>query len=201
MKTETLQLRVHLEYIEPQIWRRMIVPASLTLPELHAAIQGAMGWQDYHMHSFQVDGQWYETPEDDEPPVAWGNAPVPRDERKFKVGDLVGVGDKFKYTYDFGDNWNHIIVVEKPTEKAGKQPVSCVAGERSCPPEDCGGSSGYENLLEVLADPEHEDHEDLAEWAPDGFDAEAFNLRRANAQIRAQCIMYRERGEGFKWLK
>jgi len=79
--------------------------------------------------------------------------------------------------------------------------VSCVGGGWPCPPEDCGGSSGYENLLEVLADPEHEGHEDLAEWAPDGFAAEAFSLRRAIAQIRAQCIMYRERGEGFKWLK
>lgn len=190
--THCLQLRLHLVDIDPQIWRRITVPSSLTLTELHAVIQGAMGWQDYHLHMFEIAEKRYEIPESD----AVGPEPGVKDERDFKIGDLVKEGDAFSYEYDFGDGWRHAVHVEDTIPANDGSAIQCLAGERACPPEDCGGPFGYPDFLDALANPKHPEHENILAWAP-GYEPELFSLSQANALIGAICALYRERRAGF----
>lgn len=187
------QMRVELLDIDPPIWRGIVVPSSLTLLELHAVIQGAMGWQDYHLHSFKIAGRRYEVPDED------GFEPEPGhlDERGYWLAELLTSGAEFFYEYDFGDSWQHRIVVEEERD-AGPVPVMphCIAGERACPPEDCGGPYDYPELLEALSDAKHPKHEDAVDWAG-SFDPETFSVAQANNLIGALCALYRERGQGF----
>jgi hypothetical protein len=173
------QLKINLEYIEPPIWRRVLVPASMTFEELHYTIQVAMGWTNSHLHQFMVGKDYYGELDDD---TGFGGAET-YDESAYRLGDVVaGVGSKFRYEYDFGDSWLHQIVVEKiMPRKASEQYPTCVTGERNCPPEDCGGPPGYEGLLEALADPNNPEHEDYLDWL-DGeeFDPEDFNPEHIN---------------------
>tara|TARA_B100000965_G_scaffold215949_2_gene180595 strand:+ start:3327 stop:3905 length:579 start_codon:yes stop_codon:yes gene_type:complete len=189
----TIELKVSLDDIEPEIWRRVAVPAAYTLTELHAVIQGAMGWQDSHLHMFEFGDQRYEIPEDDE----LGSEPGVLDERAYKLGKLVSKGDTFHYVYDFGDDWRHTVLVEDLRTGEGGPSAICLDGARACPPEDCGGPFGYPEFLNVLADPKHPDHDDTVEWAR-GFQPEAFSLSQANSLIAAVCAIYRERGLGFE---
>jgi hypothetical protein len=173
---ESAQLTVTLRDIEPAIWRRLVVPASLTLRELHAVIQTAMGWQDYHLHLFDVDGVVYgDVEEIDDRPLG--------DEETFTVGQAVERVSMFSYEYDFGDGWVHDIRVEQVMSGIGSGTPHLIGGARACPPEDCGGSWGYENLLEVLADPSHSEHETMLHWVGGEFDPEAFDLAETNANL------------------
>ena len=171
------QLKVTLAEIEPPIWRRLLVPADVTLADLHRVLQTAMGWTDSHLHQFLVGEESYGVPHP-------GDLEEMHDEKKARLRDLASNGEGFVYEYDFGDGWQHEVVVEKsaPHEKGAPYPV-CVGGERACPPEDCGGVYGYENLLQVLADPDHEEHEELKEWVGGSFDAEAFDARQVSAAL------------------
>lgn len=190
---KVIQLKIQLADIEPEIWRRIVVPSSLTLTELHAVIQGAMGWRDCHLHMFEIAGKRYEIPEND----ALGPEDGCQDERRHKLKNLLSSGMEFFYVYDFGDDWRHRITVEVQDDtQAGGQVPGCTAGERACPPEDCGGPYGYPEFLEALNDPDHPEHEDIDEWA-NGFDPEPFNINQANNLIEALCALYRERGLGF----
>jgi hypothetical protein len=132
------------------------VPSSTTLAELHELLQAALGWTDSHLHEFVVGEQRYGVPDDGgfdddvEPPV--------RDEAGARLKDL---GARFVYSYDFGDGWIHDVEV---LGRGGDQP-GCVYGEGMCPPEDCGGPSGYAEMLEVLADPAHDEHDSIRQWA------------------------------------
>jgi hypothetical protein len=162
---------------KPPVWRRLLVPADIRLDRLHGVIQAAMGWEDYHMHAFS-DGSCEYGLADPE----LGH----RDERKATLGRLLKrEGERMRYTYDFGDDWEHEIVVEKvlAAEPGVRYPV-CVAGKGACPPEDCGGVWGYEDLCEALANPAHEQHQEMLEWLglqtaaefdPARFDAEEVN--------------------------
>ena len=133
---KVLQLKIELADIEPVIWRRIVVPSSLTLTELHAVIQGAMGWQNYHLHMFEIGDKRYEIPEDD----GIGPEPGYLDERQYKLDDLLSAGTDVAYEYDFGDGWRHRVVVEDRRDAVARERVPAViAGERACPPEDCGG--------------------------------------------------------------
>jgi hypothetical protein len=162
--------------IEPPIWRRLIVPASLTLDELHAVIQTAMGWEDYHLHLFDVDGTLFgDIQETDGGPLG--------DEETFSVGQAAAAVDQFGYEYDFGDSWDHAIRVEQVIASVGAGTPHLVGGARACPPEDCGGPWGYQHLLGVLADPAREEHEGLLGWVGGGFDPEAFDVAEANANL------------------
>ncbi|MFN4310315.1 MAG: plasmid pRiA4b ORF-3 family protein [Ferrovibrio sp.] len=188
------QLKVQIEGIEPAIWRRVIVPAALTLRELHAVLQGAMGWQDYHLHMFEIDGKRFEVPEDDRLGPEGGYA----DERKHTLRAVLTNGMQFLYVYDFGDDWRHLVTVEDIVAPAAvRQLPRCIAGERACPPEDCGGVHRYPEFLDALADPEHPEHRDMLDWAG-GFEPELFSLSQANALIGAVSALYHERGWGFR---
>ncbi len=190
-----LQLRVQIIGIEPEIWRRVVVPATLTLRELHAVLQGAMGWQDYHLHMFEIDGKRFEVPENDKPGPEDGY----EDERKKTLKTILSKGMQFLYVYDFGDNWKHLVTVEDIAAPASARHFlpRCIAGERACPPEDCGGDYRYPEFLDALADPDHPEHRDMVEWAG-GFEPEVFSLSQANALIGALCALYAERGWGFR---
>ena len=191
---ELMQLRIVLLGVEPEIWRRVVVPDTLSLFELHAVLQGAMGWQDTHLHMFEVDGQKYEVPETN----AYGSEEGYADERKFVLKKALKGISEFYYVYDFGDNWQHRVEVESvtPPFPQGMYFPFCIAGENACPPEDCGGMYEYPEFLAVLADPKHPEHVDRKAWAGE-FDPCAFSAAQATALIQAICALNRERGVGF----
>jgi len=172
---EIYQIEVTLRWTEPPIWRRLLVPADLTLADLHNVIQTAMGWEDDHLHEFQIRGEAYG-------PIELDSA---IDERKVPLRQVFSrIGAKASYHYDFGDDWKHRIVFEKrlPADPNTTYPV-CTGGERACPPEDCGGISGYYRLMEER-DPEHELHEEYLMWVGEEYDPEAFSAEKVNAILQ-----------------
>ncbi len=159
------QFKIELLGTEPLIWRQIEVPSTYSFWDLHVAIQDAMGWLDCHLHGFRL------LPAGKKKPVLIG---IANDD--FEDNTLAGwevplkqyfcePGDEAGYEYDFGDGWDHRIVLEGMhlQQEKTKYP-RCVQGERACPPEDCGGIPGYYNLLEILGDPTHEEHEDMKNW-------------------------------------
>jgi hypothetical protein len=172
------QLKVSLRDIRPPVWRRLLVP-DCSLARLHEAIQVAMGWANYHLYSFEVGDEGYTDPR--------GAAELDmEDAGRARLSDIIpGEKARFGYTYDFGDNWDHEVLVEKvlpPGE--GRAYPACVDGKRACPPEDVGGPWGYAEFLDAIRDPGHEQHEELLEWAGGEFDPEAFDLEGINKQLR-----------------
>jgi hypothetical protein len=171
------QVKIGLQHITPAIWRRVQMD-DCTLNELHDIIQIAMGWQDEHMFAFVVDDEQYGDLE--------RGGDFDHDSRSARLSDLAEQGHvRFRYDYDFGDEWQHVIEIEKtlPAEKGGYYP-RCVKGERACPPEDCGGPYEYPYFLEKLQDPKHEEHDDILEWIDDGFDPDKFDLEKVNDELR-----------------
>lgn len=179
-----LQLKISLIGVsKPGVWRRVLVPADIPLDRFHEVIQAAMGWEDCHMHVFTNGSAEYGLPD---PELDH------RDERQTMLNQLLGrSGDRIRYTYDFGDGWEHDIRVEEvlAAEPEALYPI-CLTGKGACPPEDCGGIWGYAHLREVLADPAHEEHEDMIEWLgldsvaefdPARFDVDQVNGERALA--------------------
>ncbi|HEY3267562.1 MAG TPA: plasmid pRiA4b ORF-3 family protein [Armatimonadota bacterium] len=174
------QLKITLVGIRPPVWRRVQTEAGITLGKLHGVIQAAMGWTDSHMHGFDVRG------------VSYGQ-PIPdldsdlemKSETRMKLRQAAPKErSRFRYEYDFGDSWQHDILLEKivPAEPGVRYPV-CVGGRRACPPEDCGGVWGYADLLGKLADPESEEREDLLEWLGGEIDPEHFDLEEVNRSL------------------
>ena len=176
------QLKITLLGTKPLIWRRLLTPADLSFAQLHDVLQVAMGWEDYHLHEFSIGGQRFGVPDPDDT-LMGGIACV--DERKVRLGDvLVGAGAKMGYNYDFGDDWEHSIVLEKVLEaEPGIVYPVCTGGKRRGPPEDCGGVYGYYNLLEALRDPEHEEHAGMLEWIGEGFDPDHFSIDDINRRL------------------
>lgn len=170
------QLKITLADIKPPIWRRVEVE-DCTLLKLHHVIQESMGWADYHMWAFEIHGEEY----GEDPGGELGMASP----RKAKLSDFAGA-KKFRYTYDFGDNWDHVIQVEKvlDADPQIKYP-RCVKGVRACPPEDCGGPWGYGDFLDAIQNSDHERHAELLEWVGGAFDPEAFDLDVANKRLAA----------------
>jgi len=176
------QLKVGLRGTKPPIWRRLEVPADISLARLHTVIQVAFGWDDSHMHAF-------ETP--------YGNFGVADAELGHRAEAPVtleqvapAANSRLRYTYDFGDDWEHDVVVEKVLDRRGTAEYPrCTGGRRAAPPDDCGGVWGYAELVEVLGDPDHPEHEDRLEWLglddaagfdPDRFDADAVTRALSN---------------------
>lgn len=171
----TYQLKVTLARLRPPIWRRLLVPGSVSLEELHDILQIAMGWTDSHFHQFEAKGQLYGVPSRE-----W-SMPVENEARVGLDQVLLREKDSMLYEYDFGDGWLHQIVVEKivassPELKAPR----CIAGARACPPEDCGGAYGYADLLRVLKNTSHPEHEEMLEWVGEDFDPEFLDLDDIN---------------------
>jgi hypothetical protein len=145
------QIKVTLLDTKPPIWRRILVAGASTLDQLHESIQAAFGWWNFHLHEFEVEGTRYGIPDPDS-----DYGPPTQDERRTRLDTIANPGSSFHYTYDFGDSWEHKIVVEKVLDASSVTTVpACIDGRRACPPEDCGGTWGYRDLLAILADPTH----------------------------------------------
>jgi len=173
------QIKVTLRDIRPPIWRRLEVLSDTTLERLHLIFQLAMGWANYHLHQFTIGGIEYGQPDPDLDFEV-------EDEKRVKLSQMaLRENTKFVYEYDFGDSWEHTVLVEKtlPVEK-GKHYPSCSKGKRVCPPEDVGGPWGYADFLETIQDVNHSEHEDMLEWAGGQFDPEAFDLEEVNRRLR-----------------
>ncbi len=178
------RLKVTLKSVRPPVWRRIEVESSMTLAELAPMLTAAMGWEGYHLHQFDIAGAVYQRCDlmDDFP---FGRRPL--EEAEHRLGDVLAtVGAKARWDYDFGDGWEHDVVVE--AIEAADPDVSyprCIKGRRACPPEDCGGSWGYADLLEAVADPTHAQHGELTEWLPPGFDAEHFDANETTEAMQS----------------
>ena len=186
-------LRITLEWLEPAIWREVAVASDTTLAQLHEVIQIVMDWDDYHLHKFVLGRRHRRRGAQVPDPRVF----VPRF-GKFSEVDMDGedegevtlaqlcpkVGGVLTYEYDFGDSWEHLVEVRQITaaDDVVVYPI-CLAGARAGPPEDCGGAPGYYRLVEVVADPKHEDHAELVDWLGEAFDPEAFDLDLVNEML------------------
>ncbi len=176
------QLKITLKWSKPPIWRRVLVRADMKLDRLHNVIQLVMPWTNSHLHQFVAGRTFYGSAE----PGFEGMGSETLNEKRYTVADLAPAAKKkFIYEYDFGDGWEHELVVEKvlPPDPAFKHPT-CLAGANACPPDDCGGIGGYYDLLETLADPKHPDHAHLKEWIGGEWDAAQFDLDAANDMLK-----------------
>jgi hypothetical protein len=178
-------LKITLDAVEPPIWRRLQAPGDATLGWLHAVIQVAMGWTNSHLHQFAVGETTFSDPScahDD-----YEDSPKVLDENQ---ATLQQVAPKLKcvlgYEYDFGDSWQHLIAVEKilPPDPAAARIAHCLDGARACPPDDCGGAGGYSDLLKILGDHGHEEHESMKDWLGGKFDPDTFDQERINRHLR-----------------
>ena len=171
------QLKVTLKNSKPPIWRRIQVNSDINLYRLHQNLQVMMGWTDSHLHQFIVHGEYYGTPDPDFEVT---------NETSIKLDRVVSeAGDKFVYEYDFGDSWEHSILVEKILQpETGVNYPICLTGKRACPPEDCGGIWGYGDLLEAIQDPAHPEHEEMLEWLGGRFDPEEFDVDIVNQRLK-----------------
>jgi len=193
--SKVYQFKITLKHIKPPIWRRIQVPDAYTFWDLHVAIQDAMGWYDGHLHAFEVvkpkTGFMEDIgiPDDDS---GWG-APRIIAGWKRKIARYFNEENaKARYVYDFGDDWVHDIRLEKilPMDKDAVYPI-CLAGKRACPPEDCGGPWGYEDLLEIISNPEHEQYEETIEWlGREDFDPDYFDRSEVVFADPAQRLTY-----------
>ncbi len=172
------RLKVTLQDIRPPIWRRLLVPSETSLYELHNHIQTAFGWWDCHLHEFRIGSTAYAADDGG----GWGEPP--EDDAEATLVDAAPTNTSFTYTYDFGDNWEHVIEVESidPVEPGARYP-RCISGRRASPPEDCGGVPGYLDLIDAMADPAHPRHDELREWVGGDFDPEHVDLDQINAAL------------------
>ncbi|HWW01355.1 MAG TPA: plasmid pRiA4b ORF-3 family protein [Candidatus Acidoferrum sp.] len=180
------QLKITLKRSKPSIWRRVVVRADMMLDRLHNVIQIAMGWTNSHLHQF-VRGSGFKLTFFGKPdPEFSGFGSETLNEKRYTVADLAPAAKrKFTYEYDFGDSWEHEVVVEKilPPDPGLKHPA-CLAGANASPPEDCGGIGGYYDLLAILAEPKHPEHEETKVWIGGEFDPAEFDLNGVNAVLR-----------------
>lgn len=185
------QLHVQLCDTKPAVWRRLVVADSTTLAELHQTIQAAMGWKNRHRYAFEIAGQHYGLPDADMP-----EDPT-MDARRYTVGQLLQAQAlAVRYLYDFGDGWQHRVKLESCTPIGSPAALHslpiCLGGRNACPPEDCGGTSGFTDLvqaLQALEDVQHPGHQAARRQHAAGFDAKRFDLTEAQRRIHALQLL------------
>lgn len=186
-------LRVALDDIRPPIWRRVVVPADITLDLLHDVLQVTMGWEDYHLHQFTLDGRCFtEDPEEPDHGI---------DEKGIVLGALIEkVKTRFAYLYDFGDGWRHTVTVERidPIPPGHAVEITCLAGKRRCPPEDVGGPHGYAAYLDAISDPKHPEHKAMVRWRG-AFDPGELDLDAVNHELAKLVRWSRPRRRPPTW--
>jgi hypothetical protein len=186
--SDVVRLKITLCDTEPAIWRRVEVPASITLKDLHAIIQATMGWENYHLYQFHAGRQTINGPGMDDGGFS-GRQNVTAG--RMQLGDLIDGKIKcFDYLYDMGDSWEHELHIEKvlTADPAAGYP-RFINGAGQCPPEDVGGLPGFYNFLEALQDPEHPDHEELTDWYGGPFDPNTLDetkIRKRLARLSAR---------------
>jgi hypothetical protein len=176
------QFKITLLRIRPLMWRRIQVK-DCTLDKLHEHIQGAMGWTNSHLHHFKIGQHRYGEPRliEELPEIDY------RDSTATMLSGILPANGKFRflYEYDFGDSWEHQILFEGclPARSHQTYPV-CLEGQRACPPENVGGTGGYDDFLDAIADPNHEQHDQMVRWVGGKFDAEEFDPMAASKAMR-----------------
>ncbi len=184
------RIRIDLGGARPPIWRRVDVPVTLTLHELHDVIQRAFAWENSHLHQFTVGERVYGPPEYELDEVFPGVC----DSRKTRLVSLLSDGiERFTYTYDFGDNWVHKLVVEQ--FRAGEPDTeypALVKARRRGPPEDIGGVYAYEERLALLRDPSDEHHEETVEWLGKGYDADEVDWESAHRNLASIAVRHKK---------
>ncbi|MBP1696908.1 MAG: plasmid pRiA4b family protein [Deltaproteobacteria bacterium] len=190
---KVFQFKITLKGIRPPIWRRIQIPETYTFWDLHVAIQDAMGWFDSHLHRFEIlnpsTGMEEEIGIPDEE-FEWDTVTLPG--WKQKMADYFSMNNtKSEYVYDFGDNWEHTVKLEKilPRQEGIPYP-KCTDGKRACPPEDCGGSWGYEDFLKAITNPKHREHKEMLDWVGGSFDPEHFDIKEVVFENPAQRLKY-----------
>lgn len=192
--TRILRLKASIQGTQPPIWRRLELSADLSLHGLHQVLQDAFGWSNTHLHAFDVAGQRLAPPDPE-------SGTEILDSRKQPLADFEGRVDCFHYNYDFGDDWLHSLKIEAWADAVpGVHYPRCIAGARACPPEDCGGPPGYEDLLKALGDAKHERHEELKEWVGDYFDPKCFDVAEVNASLKRLRLPKPKESPG-PWIK
>ncbi|WP_295624037.1 plasmid pRiA4b ORF-3 family protein [uncultured Nitrosomonas sp.] len=178
------QLKVTLKGMRPPIWRRILVASTTKLDDIHLILQIVMGWTNSHLHEFIQGRDRYGEPDEDFPSDA-------QDETQYRLDQILKKEkEKLIYIYDFGDGWEHEVILEKvlPFETSAALPI-CLKGCRACPPEDIGGIGGYMMFLDAISDPEHPEHEVMLEWIAEDiegpFDPEAFDLAEVNQLLQS----------------
>jgi len=175
--------RVHVSLlnIEPPIWRCIELTSQTTLKQFHRILQIAMGWTNSHLHEFIVGRQRYGTPD-----LHYDGPSEVIAEGKVHLSKVLPVLEaRILYVYDFGDYWQHSVHLEAVlSAQPGIDYPRVLDGARSCPPEDCGGTTGYADLVDILLDPTHEDFQQMREWVGEEFDAEVLHLEKINARLR-----------------
>lgn len=174
------QLKITLSHIRPAIWRRFLIVSTDSLADLHLVVQIVMGWTDSHLHEFVKGRERYGVPEEDSPSDM-------HDESEFRIDQVLKQEkDKLRYTYDFGDGWDHDLILEKiiPFETKIKLPA-CLKGSRACPPEDVGGPPGYHMFLDAIADSNHPEHQDMLDWHGESFDLKYFDSTEVNDLLQS----------------
>ncbi|MDP3432700.1 MAG: plasmid pRiA4b ORF-3 family protein [Bacteroidota bacterium] len=181
------QFKIQLKDVtKPPVWRQVIVPEKITFHKFHQLIQLVFGWEDYHLYQFSPKGYGSHPLISIPSTEDWDQADY--DPRKIKINQVFNAPKQtFDYIYDFGDDWIHRITLEKLLPEMIKHPV-CLDGKGTCPPEDCGGPWGYENLKQILADPKHEEHQEMKEWLgmaeDEDWDANCFDLYEVNEMLK-----------------
>jgi hypothetical protein len=185
MTAKIYQIQIVLKGAKPKIWRRILVNSDILLVDLHKIIQTTMGWTNSHLHVFS-DGIEEYAPKEFE-------VEDTKDSRIIRLDKILNSEkSKITYEYDFGDGWEHTLILEKILPPGSQvQTPKCIAGKRNCSPEDCGGIWGYSNMLEVLKQPEHEEYESYIEWLGGEYDPEYFNKDEINTLLEKKdfgCI-------------
>lgn len=176
-------IKILLLETQPSVWRQFLVSSNITLHSLHLVVQDIMGWTKSHSYKFQIDKNTYANSD----PGSGFNKKEFIDSRKTVFEHVINQkGETFRYEYDFGDSWNHMLLIEdifKP--KPGKKYPVCVSGERACPPEDCGGIHGYADLLNIIKEPSNEQYLDTITWLGGHFDPDLFDTQLVNRKLRS----------------
>ncbi len=185
MSAKTYQLKITLSGVKPPVWRRIKINGPATFGYLHEVIQRVMGWENAHLFEFK-NKDYTISPSDEEDDFMGFGETEGIDMEEITVEEVLKrKGSNIKYTYDFGDSWEHQILVEEIENDNGVllHGVICLKGKRNCPPEDCGGPWGYMEMIEAIQDPKHPEREEFMEWLGEDFDPEHFDLDKTNQQL------------------
>jgi hypothetical protein len=188
MPKKLYQIQIALRGIKPKIWRRLIVEPEIRLDDFHRILQTAMGWTNSHLHLFRSGNFEYS-------PIEF-EVEDTINSRRIKLSSILNMKvTQIRYLYDFGDFWEHDIILEEiiKEEIPGNVP-RCLKGKRNCPPEDCGGIWGYEDLLKIISNPKHDEYESTLEWLAGHDDPEYFNLLQVNNSLM-------QKDYGCEWIE
>jgi len=177
--SKVFQFRIVLQDVKPEIWRRFQVLGTVKLDEFCAILCAVMGWSNSHLRMLFIDDKGYAPPEDE------GMGLPPLDETKYTLQKVVTSSqNRLQFDYDFGDSWQHELVLEKiEAPQDGQIYPRCLEGQNACPPEDVGGVEGYADFLKAIRNPKHREHKNMLEWVGGKFDPKKFDLEAINQAL------------------